>query len=295
LYDSPGDEIAYELAVINTGNQTLSDVVVTDPLLAGPVCTFASLGPGLQESCGFTHRVSAADLDAGQVTNRASASGKSPNQQPVTATSNEVVVPGIHRPELTIVKSTSTTTFDAAGAEIPFRFTVINTGNTTLEDIAVTDAKVAGVACPTTVITPGGSMTCTATYTATRADSQAGRVTNVATATGHVPGRPPLPPVSSNQVEIRVAAPPTTTAAPPGTVAPARTPAAEVTVPSATTSSPDSQLPGTGRNATALVLAAVGLATLGGSMRWSARCLRRTTVTRAVTEKRETLLRPSRC
>jgi uncharacterized repeat protein (TIGR01451 family)/LPXTG-motif cell wall-anchored protein len=259
VYDSPGDEITYELAVINTGNQTLSDVVVTDPLLGGPVCNFASIFPGAQESCRFTHRVSAVDVDAGQVTNRAVVVGTSPNQQPVRATSNEVVVPGIFRPELTLVKSTSTTTFDAPGVKIPFRFTIINTGNVTLDNVKVTDARTANVSCPKASLPMGEQMTCEATYTVTQADLDAGQIVNRAAGHGDVPGAPRLKPVPSNEVIV------------PGEQRPGLS-----MVKSANTSNPESQLPRTGRNAKALALAAAGLGAIGASMRLATR--RRNTI-----------------
>ncbi|HYH48806.1 MAG TPA: hypothetical protein VEG38_04590 [Acidimicrobiia bacterium] len=203
FYDEPDDSIDYSFTVTNTGNQTLNDVAVTDPLLGGTVCSVPSLAPGTDTSCSGTHRITAADLDAGRVVNRAAAVGTSPDGTAVTAVSNEVEVPGVYRPELTMVKSTKTTAFDAAGLEIPFRFAVINTGNVTLDNVAITDAKIADVDCPQTKLALGEQMTCEGVYTVTQSDVDAGRIFNQATIDAEVPrGGPDLPPAPSNEVAI---------------------------------------------------------------------------------------------
>ena len=61
---------------------------------------------------------------------------------------------------------------------------VTNTGNVTLIRLAIDDPKVGTVSCPVTVLAPGESTTCTATYRLTQADVDAGEVINIATATG---------------------------------------------------------------------------------------------------------------
>jgi uncharacterized repeat protein (TIGR01451 family) len=203
FYDGVGDPFDYSFVITNTGNQTITDVVVSDPRLGGTVCSVPSLGPGDEHACDAPYRVTAGDLDAGRVANQATASGTSPSQTPVAATSNEVVVPGIYRPEFTMVKSTGTTTFDAPGVKIPFRFTVINTGNVTLDKVTVTDTKITDISCPETKLPLGEQMTCEGVYTATQADVDAGRLVNQATVDGDPPpGGPDLPPVSSNEVIV---------------------------------------------------------------------------------------------
>ncbi|MEZ5191696.1 MAG: hypothetical protein R2734_03705 [Nocardioides sp.] len=62
-----------------------------------------------------------------------------------------------------------------------------NTGNTTLTGVTVNDPKVGTVTCPVTTLAPGASTTCTATYTITQADVDAGQVVNTATTTGTPP------------------------------------------------------------------------------------------------------------
>lgn len=70
------------------------------------------------------------------------------------------------------------------GQVISYSYTVVNTGNVTLRDIALTDSRVGKMACPQTVLPAGASMTCQASHTTTQADVDAGRIANSATATG---------------------------------------------------------------------------------------------------------------
>ena len=79
-----GDIITYNFDVINTGNVTLINIVVTDPLpnLSPIVCdgsgdeTIAILAPGATESCSATYMISQADIDNEGVSNTAFAEGE---------------------------------------------------------------------------------------------------------------------------------------------------------------------------------------------------------------------------
>ncbi len=78
LGTSLGDTITYLLEVQNTGNVTLTDVQISDPLFGGVVPqTIPSLAPGETDSDTFalTYRVTRADLDRGFVSNLATATG----------------------------------------------------------------------------------------------------------------------------------------------------------------------------------------------------------------------------
>jgi hypothetical protein len=49
--------------VTNTGNQTLNNVIVTDPLLGGTIDEGFSLSPGASQAYELTYTVTQADLD----------------------------------------------------------------------------------------------------------------------------------------------------------------------------------------------------------------------------------------
>ena len=96
-YSKVGDVIAYTLVAKNTGNVTLHDVSITDPKLGTLTCTPsqpATLTPNATLSCTGSYTIQASDLVLGQpnkVTNTATANGKDPKNQPVSATATATV------------------------------------------------------------------------------------------------------------------------------------------------------------------------------------------------------------
>src|SRR5262249_51476378 len=70
--------------------------------------------------------------------------------------------------------------YHAAGVPITFHYKVTNLGNVTLGPPTVTDQLpgLSPVSCPTRPLAPGASLTCSATYTTTRADVQHGHIDN---------------------------------------------------------------------------------------------------------------------
>ncbi|HEX6354083.1 DUF7507 domain-containing protein [Actinophytocola sp.] len=97
-------------------------------------------------------------------------------------------------PSLSLAKSASPSSVTEAGETITYSFLVTNNGTATLSDIGVDETEFTGtggvpaVSCPVSTLAPGAQTTCTATYTATQADVNAGRVENVAVAYGTAPG-----------------------------------------------------------------------------------------------------------
>jgi uncharacterized repeat protein (TIGR01451 family) len=94
-----------------------------------------------------------------------------------------------------MVKSASPTTVDAAGAVVSYTFHVTNTGNVTFSAIDIDETAFSGTGthpsatCPAGALAPGASVDCTASYTVTQADMDAGSsITNTAVAAGTGPG-----------------------------------------------------------------------------------------------------------
>jgi len=218
--NSPGDfkvgqEITYSFAVTNIGNVTITDVKVSDTEFTGSgelseiTCPdgATTLAPNETVVCTATYTITQADVDAGKVDNTATAIGTPPGDpskpgepvEPIETPPSNVTVPGDPQPGLSIVKTASVTDSSdfVVGNEVTYKFVVTNTGDVTLTDVNVDDIEFTGsgdlseVVCPTdeaTSMAPGASMTCTATYTLTQADIDAGTVENSAKATGTPPG-----------------------------------------------------------------------------------------------------------
>jgi uncharacterized repeat protein (TIGR01451 family) len=194
-FSAAGETIHYSFLVTNTGNVTLTNVQVNDTGLAGLsaiTCPSTTLAPGASETCTATYVTTAGDVDAGSVTNTATAQGDPPRSEtPVVSPPSTATVPAIGAPAITVVKSARPLTFSKPGTLISYSFLVTNNGNVTLTNVQVNDTGLPGlsaITCPSTTLAPGASETCTATYVTTAADVRAGRVTNTATAQGDPPG-----------------------------------------------------------------------------------------------------------
>ncbi len=180
-YDSVGDVIVYSYLVTNTGNVTLSGpFTVSDNKIADVTCpATATLAPGISITCTASYTIKQTDLDAGSITNVASASNGT-----VTSPTDEATVTADQMPSLALDKSALPIAYDSVGDVIVYSYLVTNNGNVTLSGpFTVSDNKIATVTCPATAtLAPGASITCTASYTITQSDLDAGSITNVASA-----------------------------------------------------------------------------------------------------------------
>ena len=105
-------------------------------------------------------------------------------------------------PSIGIVKTASPTTYAAAGVNITYTFAVTNSGNVTLTGVNVTDplpglgaitcnwAGSSNAATPAGTLSPGETVSCSASYTTTQGNVDARKVDNTATATGTPPTGP---------------------------------------------------------------------------------------------------------
>ncbi len=219
-----GDEITYSFLVTNTGNVPLTDVQVDEGTFTGTgelsdvVCPAgaASLAPAATVTCEATYTMTQADIDAGTVSNSATATGTPPQGRPQVSPPSEVTIPGVAQaPALSVAKSATPTTVAHAGEDVTYSFLVTNTGNVTLTDVSIVEGEFTGtgelsdVVCPATAgsLAPAATVTCEASYTVTQADVDAGSVTNSAAATGTPPagGAPPVSPPSETTVEFPAA------------------------------------------------------------------------------------------
>ena len=186
-----GDRVDYTLTATNTGNVTLTGVIVTDPKLGALVCTPpqpATLAPGAQIVCTGSYTLTQADLNNGQVTNTATTDS---DQTPPTTAVDTVPLP--QAPALILVKQgvLDTTVVAPAnradvGDQVNYTLTAANVGNVTLTGVTIVDPKLGTLVCnppqPAT-LAPGETLVCTGSYTLTQADLNSGQVQNTATAT----------------------------------------------------------------------------------------------------------------
>lgn len=212
-YNAAGDLVTYSFAVTNTGNVPLAGISVTETAFSGTGtlsavdCPQASLAAGGSETCTATYHVTQADVDAGQVTNTAVAHGTPPSGPAVDSAPSPATVTANQTPAITLVKSASPPTYNAAGDPVAYSFKVTNAGNVTVHGVAVAETAFSGtgttpaVTCLVTTLAPGAFTTCTAAYSVTQADVDAGRVTNTAAANALDPAGGP---VTSNQSSAAV-------------------------------------------------------------------------------------------
>ncbi len=190
--------ITYSFSVSNTGNVDLTNVVVSDPRLPSLSCpAIATLAAGATQALtctGNVYTVLPADLNAGSVSNTAHAEGTPPGGGTPVGDDSTVTTPLTQSPSLSIVKSAEKSTYATLGEVITYSYVVTNNGNVTINGITVSDDKIATVSCPVSTLAPTEATTCTATYTISQPDLDAGFVTNVATADGTPIGGTLTPP-----------------------------------------------------------------------------------------------------
>ncbi|MFB4351504.1 hypothetical protein RAC81_16950, partial [Microbacterium sp. CR_7] len=93
--------MSYEFGVTNSGNVTVSGVVLSDAVpgvvLSDVVWPVAGapgvIAPGETATAVGSYVITQADVDAGRVVNTATASGTPARSEPITATSPESIVP----------------------------------------------------------------------------------------------------------------------------------------------------------------------------------------------------------
>ncbi|MGO4203127.1 hypothetical protein AB4Z09_15535 [Rhodococcus sp. TAF43] len=203
-----GQTIKYTFKISNTGNVTLNDLKVNEGdftgngKLSAVDCPVTSVAPGGTVTCTAEYTLTQADIDSGRIENTATATGKPPAGEPITSPPDTETLEGNPAKSLSIVKDASPSTTESykVGQEIDYTFKITNTGEVTLTDVHPNETKFTGDGdmsafdCPAGAksLAPGESTTCTAKYTLTQADIDAGKLENTATATGTPPSGEPV-------------------------------------------------------------------------------------------------------
>ncbi len=194
------DTATFNFTVTNTGNVSLSNVTVIDPIATvtgGPI----TLTPAAVDSTTFTATVAIDQpmLDAGEIRNQATVEGNPPTGPPVTDLSHptdpkadgETVTEVPQQPAISLVKTVSSVTdvnnsgLNDLGDIINYAFTITNTGNVTLNNVVLSDNNAVISGGPIT-LAPGASNTTnyTGRHVIVTSDVAVGQVVNQATVTG---------------------------------------------------------------------------------------------------------------
>ncbi|SPE61533.1 hypothetical protein SBV1_730006 [Verrucomicrobia bacterium] len=177
---SPGGVLSYSGSVSNSGNITLTNIVVTnDRSGATPVFTAAALLPGA--STNFTGSYTVPASNACSVTAVVTATGEDICTGTTVTATNSATCPVTGTPLIAVTLDCPVVPV-AAGALITYAGTVSNPGNVPLSNVVVVNNQ----ASPSTVLTvpslaPGASANFTASFTS---PADACSVSSTATATG---------------------------------------------------------------------------------------------------------------
>ncbi|HMM10377.1 MAG TPA: SdrD B-like domain-containing protein, partial [Paracoccus solventivorans] len=196
-----GDEITYSFAITNSGDVNLTEVTLTDEMMAGATGAFELIGnpipmlaPGAvnDDAYSATYVLTQEDLDRGNIDNIATVTGTPPRGDDVTD-EDEASVPMLARPSIQLTKAADTEGLGDPPAPdelITYSFLIENTGNVPLTDITLDDPLIEGLdRDPTTIpdLNPGEDVTVTVEYPITQDDIEAGQVLNTANVTGTPP------------------------------------------------------------------------------------------------------------
>lgn len=227
-FDTVGDTVTFSYEVTNEASVPVTGVSVTDLFTeaapgsaAGAVtcvtrsspaaaCSGAStdLAAGQSATFEMTYTVRQADLDHGRIVDRATVSATPGRGPALTNDSNAVTVTAVQSPALTLDKTVLPLTVDSAGDDVAYSFVVTNTGNVTVDAVGITETAFSGsggtpaATCPSGSLAPAAFVTCTADYTITQADMDAGVLDNTAVARAEFDGAGILSPSSSATVSV---------------------------------------------------------------------------------------------
>jgi len=188
-----GDVINYTLVVKNTGSFNITNVVVSDPGAdAGSIspAVVPLLAAGASTTVTAKHTLTQADFLNGSYSNQASVSGTDQNGILVTKPkSDNPATPAVDDPTVVplpplpgAVNLSKSGIF--TGNYINYTFYIKNTGQSVINSISLTDAKLGlsnyAIAVPVGGLYPGSAVYFSSQYTLTQADKDAGFVNNTA-------------------------------------------------------------------------------------------------------------------
>ncbi|WP_158270365.1 DUF11 domain-containing protein [Limnohabitans sp. 2KL-17] len=193
--NAAGEVVSYTIAVQNTGNQTLTGVIVSDPFISDLTLVVSEATADGELDVGETwnytgsHTVTLAEMDSGaDIVNTATADSNQTDPD-----TDDASVPVSQSPAIAIDKAiigvnggNGNGTLDAVNDIIRYAIIVSNTGNITLTDVTVTD-PFTNLTITGETLAPGANATYLTSYTLTQNDLDSngggdGFIENTATA-----------------------------------------------------------------------------------------------------------------
>jgi uncharacterized repeat protein (TIGR01451 family)/MYXO-CTERM domain-containing protein len=130
-----GDVITYSITVTNTGQDNLTNLVVSDPLLGGTLSGFGStLAAGASVTKTFQYTVTGSP---DPLTNTVTATAKGQTSNATVSDTSDCVVDVLH-PSLDITKTADASTVNA-GEQIGYTITVTNNGDGVAKSVTMND------------------------------------------------------------------------------------------------------------------------------------------------------------
>ena len=176
-----GNTITYSFLVTNTGDVTLHEITVSDPLVGlSAISGYATtLAPGASTTGTASYVVTQADVDRGSIVNTATVAGTPPVGGPVDGTDTNRVPLG-QIPALAITKTGDVGPVTMGGT-VHYTIAVSNVGNVTLHNVTVVDPKL-GFADTLPTLGVGLTATYNLTYGPVSESDLPGPIQNTATA-----------------------------------------------------------------------------------------------------------------
>ncbi|WP_440796399.1 DUF7507 domain-containing protein [Pedobacter sp. 22226] len=201
--------IEYSIQVTNTGNITLTDIVVTDPGAdAGSITpsVISKLEPAETAMILARHTLIQSEIDYGKFINQAGLTAKFASVGKLSKLSDDPKTLAPDDPTVFLIKEApglaliKTGVLSADGNSVTYTFTAKNTGNVTLTNFSLVDPKISSnITFSPASIAPDEIATATAVYTISQAEKNASSVRNTATLTATSPAGTSISDVSGTE------------------------------------------------------------------------------------------------
>ncbi len=192
-----GDNVTFTYVITNTGSTSVDNLTANDDKAGAVELSTTSLGPGENITAAAIYTIKSTDYP-GPLTNKLTVTATTDNTS-ITASSTGSVELTPLKVKIDVLLSADKSTASPHEV-ITFTYTVTNTGDITLKDIALFDNKTGSITLDTTSLAPGNKIEATTKYTVVVGDLP-GPLTNQATFKGKNPEDTEIT-VTSNGITI---------------------------------------------------------------------------------------------